>query len=92
MPAVGVYATRTRWRGSVFASVTNVGHNPTFGEGGSLKVETHVLVGECAARGETVDVEFVAYLRPEKKFASSAELARQIQDDIRKAKEVLGVR
>lgn len=92
IPQQGVYATRTTWRGKKMASVTNIGFNPTFGSAEGLKIETHVLDGRCEARGETVDVEFVRRLRPEMKFQSIEDLKKQIQSDILKAKEVLGVK
>src|SRR5688572_1719887 len=41
-PRDGVYITRTRVAEEWFASVTNVGHRPTFGEE-SFAIETHLL-------------------------------------------------
>jgi len=89
LPAHGVYATLTHWQGRRWASVTNIGVNPTFGATEGVKVETHVIGHAVEARGETVDVEFVRRLRPEMKFASIEDLKNQIKDDILKANEAL---
>lgn len=92
LPRQGVYATRTRVGGAASPprpSVTNIGVTPTFGDGGSVKVETHVLDGVCEARGQTVDVEFIVRLRDEMKFSSIEDLKKQIQSDILKAHEAL---
>ena len=38
----------------------------------------------------TMDVAFIGFLRDEAKFASAEELIRQMQEDARLAREVLG--
>jgi len=89
LPARGVYATRARLRGDVtsFASVTNIGVNPTF-EGLTVKVETHVLDADVAWREREVDIDFLEYLRPEQKFSGIDELRDQIARDVARAREV----
>ena len=91
LPAFGVYATRTRWRGKSWPSITNIGTNPTFESGQAVKVETHVLDGDPNLADESLDVDFVQFIRPERKFQSSVDLANQIRSDILKAKSILGV-
>lgn len=86
-PALGVYATRVRWKGQEpLKSVTNVGVNPTFG-GDRVKVETHVIGRKIEAPTGPVDVDFIARLRPEMKFSSVEDLKKQIQSDILKAQD-----
>ena len=46
-PAGGVYVTRTYTEQGVYQSVSNIGHNPTVGEGISLRCETYLL--DCSA-------------------------------------------
>ncbi|MBX3022105.1 MAG: bifunctional riboflavin kinase/FAD synthetase [Bdellovibrionales bacterium] len=92
LPQQGAYATRTRLKGMTYPSVTNIGINPTFGGNEGVKVETHVLDATPYARGETIDVDFVHRLRPEMKFAGIEDLKQQIQKDILKAKQLLGVK
>lgn len=89
VPALGVYATRTRVQGRDYASVTNVGVTPTFTTDGLVKIETHVLGQNLELRGANVDVDFIARLRPEMKFAGVPDLKKQIDQDILKAREIL---
>lgn len=88
LPAMGVYASRTRFEGKTYPSVTNVGTNPTFDSAPTVKVETHVLDAKLEARDKVVDVDLLERLREERKFASVDELVRQIQTDIKKARSI----
>jgi riboflavin kinase/FMN adenylyltransferase len=92
-PKTGVYATRTLWRGRRYDSISNVGYNPTFKGDGSdlpLKVETHLFGFDADMYGDEIQVDFFGFLRPERKFAGSAELVAQIREDIERARGVLG--
>jgi len=91
LPPIGVYATRTTCEGQTFASVTNVGVNPTFESGSQIKVETHLLNQDIDWRGKRIDVHLLERLRDEKKFSSIEDLKKQIQSDILKAKGILGI-
>lgn len=89
-PRVGVYATRTLWHGRWYASVSNVGYNPTFkGDGDDLplKIETHLFDFDADMYGDEIQVDFLDFLRPEKKFAGVQELLAQMQIDFAQAKE-----
>lgn len=91
-PRVGVYATRTHWRGEWYPSISNIGYNPTFkGEGDDLplKVETHLFDFNRDMYGDSIEVEFLAFLRDEKKFASVDELLVQILADSAQARKIL---
>lgn len=72
----------------VFAAVTNIGTNPTFGPG-MLSVETHLLGVQRNLYGLPLEVAFVQRLRGEKPFAGPAALAAQIQQDIVAARQCL---
>lgn len=89
LPKGGVYATRTRCEGKSFASVTNIGTNPTFESGTGIKVETHVLDQIVNWRGKPIDVELIERIRDEKKFSGVEDLKKQIQADILKARMIL---
>ena len=91
LPRIGVYATRTKWRDQVHNSVTNVGVSPTFRaaeEEPNIVVETHILDFQDNVYGHTLDVEFLEFLRPEKKFAGPTELVIQIKLDIENARAI----
>jgi riboflavin kinase / FMN adenylyltransferase len=87
VPGNGVYVTRTRISGETFDSVTNVGNRPTFGED-SFAVETHLLnFHEIEVTAETqVELSFLKYLRPEKKWPDVDALRAQIAKDVRHAR------
>jgi riboflavin kinase / FMN adenylyltransferase len=90
LPAIGVYATRTTGPFGTKPSVTNVGVNPTFGAGGPLRIETHVLDWDGAPLyGAELEVELVERLRDERKFGGVEELKKQIWLDVARAREVL---
>jgi riboflavin kinase/FMN adenylyltransferase len=89
LPKGGVYATRVRRAGRTYASVTNIGTNPTFESGSAVKVETFVLDQKADWRGERIDVELIERLRDEKKFSGVEDLKEQIQADILNARKVL---
>lgn len=91
VPASGVYVTWATLAGTRWPSVTNIGVRPTFADGTPAPVvETHILDysgGEFY--GEALELEFVARLRGEQKFAGADELVRQIQLDIEQARNTV---
>lgn len=84
-----------RGRNFPFKAVVNVGYSPTFvGEENREKiVEAHLLIDAVEIVGdfynETMRLSLIGSLRPEKKFASFADLLAAIQLDIQCAKEAL---
>ncbi|WP_255592200.1 bifunctional riboflavin kinase/FAD synthetase [Thermosulfurimonas sp. F29] len=88
LPARGVYAVRVCLKGKIFFGVMNIGEKPTFG-GHRLSLEVHIFEFESDIYGERLSVEFIDFLRPERKFPSPAALAEQIIKDCQKARELL---
>jgi len=82
LPKSGVYVTRAFLQGEEFPAVTNVGTRPTFGSGGSITIEAHLLDYEGDLYGLRMDLEFLRKLREEIKFSGAVELAARIQQDI----------
>lgn len=89
LPSRGVYLTRAGTESQTWTALTNVGVRPTFGAGGPLTVETHLLhppAGGIPTRlGERLSIEFVERLRDERKFESPEALRAQIQADVEAA-------
>lgn len=85
----GVYAARVRLGEESFSGITNVGTCPTFGERAR---HTETLIFDFAedAYGSSVTVELLEFLRSERCFSGADELVRQIDEDIRRAKEYVG--
>ncbi len=81
LPPHGVYASVTEIGGSVFRSVTNIGTNPTV-NAKSLSVETHIPGFHGELYGRKIRVSLTAMMRRERRFASVAELKRQLKQDV----------
>lgn len=89
-PMNGVYAIKATVRGEVYEGVMNIGIKPTF-ETGELKpsFEAHLFEFSEQIYGDTVTVELISFLRPERKFSSIDELVTQIKLDAEEAKQQL---
>lgn len=89
VPRHGVYATRVLLAdGTELGGVTNVGVRPTFGGEDGVTVETHLLHFHGDLYGQTVTVEFLAFLRPERSFDSPDALKEQIRQDAAAAETI----
>jgi riboflavin kinase/FMN adenylyltransferase len=89
-PARGVYAVTVRLPGGgAVPGVANVGRRPTVGEGLESRIEAHLFDWSGDLYGQEVEVAFHAFLRPERKFADFAALARQIAEDASAARAAL---
>jgi riboflavin kinase/FMN adenylyltransferase len=91
LPGTGVYVTRTRDldSGRAWKSITNVGYRPTF-EGKGLTIETFLLDPLAAATPIRIEVSFLAWLRPERKFENPGALKSQILKDVSVASRLHG--
>ena len=87
LPRDGVYASALLLDGKLYASVTNVGCNPTVG-GTERTVETHVMDASLELYEREVAVLLLKPLREERRFDSRKALAVQIQLDAEAAKKV----
>ncbi len=74
----GVYAVKVD---DSFIGVANYGTRPTFG-GGKRVLEVHLLDFEGDLREREIRVEFLKFLREEKRFSSPEDLRKQIAQDI----------
>ncbi|WP_338026318.1 bifunctional riboflavin kinase/FAD synthetase [Cohnella algarum] len=90
LPRHGVYAVRAKDGGAEYGGVMNVGIRPTVDEaGGEPKLEAHLFDFDGDLYGRELAVQFVKYIRPEKKFGSLEELSLQIKRDADEAREIL---
>ncbi len=87
LPMEGVYATRTCIEGKWLNSVSFLGHRVTTDD--SYAVETHILDKDIGEIEEEIALQFVAFIRINKKFDSLDALKKQIQYDIGSAKKIL---
>ena len=90
VPPNGVYATLLLVDGLIHPAVTNVGVRPTFGDTGTVVVETHVLDLDADLYGRRVRLAFVQRLRDERPFEGPQALREQIEADCRHARALFG--
>lgn len=86
-PKNGVYATQVNLDGKEYRCVTNVGVQPTV-EGGKKAVETHIIGFSGDLYNKELKVEFLRFLRPERKFSSTDLLIKTIKRDIIAASDI----
>lgn len=90
-PQLGVYAVRVRPvdgpPGDVWAGVANLGRRPTFDKQDIL-LEVHLFDFAGDLYGRRLIVEFIDFLRPERKFSGLDALKAQIAADAGQARDI----
>jgi riboflavin kinase / FMN adenylyltransferase len=84
----GVYAVRARIDGKVHPGVASFGVRPTVDNGPPL-LEVHLLNFDRDIYGQEMEVEFVGWIREERKFNSLPQLVEEMERDKRLAREIL---
>ena len=91
LPKGGVYVASARLSdGRIYRSVVNIGTQPTTPGAHNLAVEAFLLDFNENIYGQHLVLDLLAFLRPEKKFASIEDLVRQIGMDADTAKNYNG--
>jgi riboflavin kinase / FMN adenylyltransferase len=85
----GIYAVRVAAGGRRYDGVASFGRRPMY-DSGTVLLEVFLFDFAGALYGQSIDVAFISRLRDERLFASAAELTRQMQEDSRRAREILG--
>lgn len=88
VPADGIYAGHLVRGTELLPAAISVGSNPTFA-GRERRVEAFVLDFDADLYGERVGLSFHARLRPMVRFDTVAELVSQMDDDVRRTRELL---
>jgi riboflavin kinase/FMN adenylyltransferase len=89
-PVAGIFAVRVHGvDGAGRAGVASLGSRPTVG-GVETLLEAHIFDYDGALYGREIEVEFVAKLREEQRFAGLAELTAQMHRDAQQARALLG--
>ncbi len=81
LPKNGVYKGYTFIDNQKYLSMINVGTHPTISELKKPIIEVHLVDTKIDMYGKHVEVEFVSYIRDEKKFSSVEELITQLTND-----------
>jgi riboflavin kinase/FMN adenylyltransferase len=88
-PPNGVYAAEAKIDSELRRGVINLGVRPTVSSGKSERVlEIHLFDFDRDIYGRDVEVRFLKFLRPEKKFENLDALVQQIRRDVEEARAV----
>jgi len=86
LPKKGVYCVNIVFQANLYRGIANFGERPTV-KGVNLLLETHIFEFNGDIYGKELTVEFLTFIRPEKKFKDFKSLTNQIQKDVIKAKK-----
>lgn len=81
-PADGVYAIQASWNGMTCPGVANIGLRPTVSNDDQRMLEVHLFDFSGDLYGKEIEVAFLHFLRPERKFENKDALCAQIREDV----------
>jgi riboflavin kinase/FMN adenylyltransferase len=84
----GIYAVRVHVDGYVYDAAAYLGTRPTFDDGAPL-LEVFLLDFSGDLYGREIEVEFIDFIRSDRRFRSVEELVAQMDQDIARAREIL---
>ncbi len=91
IPADGVYHICAILDNKRYNGLLYIGYAPTINTQSTQKtIEVHILGKLEKPKSKTITVEFLSWLRPERKFRTIEELKQQISKDIKKAEVTSG--
>ncbi|MBR6370894.1 MAG: bifunctional riboflavin kinase/FAD synthetase [Bacteroidaceae bacterium] len=91
IPADGVYSALATVDGETWPAMLNIGFRPTF-QGTARTIEAHLLGFDRDIYFRELKLEFVDFLRPEKRFSSPQLLAAQLEADRNQVKQTIKTR
>lgn len=81
IPKTGVYAVDVEYAGTVWRGMLNIGTRPTFRDGLSQTIETHLIGFDGDLYGQSLTVRFIDRVRAERAFSGMEELRAQLEAD-----------
>lgn len=89
--AEGVYAAQALVGGKRYAAAVNVGVALTFEDESTANVEAHLLDFDQEVYGQPMELRFLHFLRPMRRFDSTEELIATITADIARTRELVSL-
>ena len=86
LPKKGVYCVNVIFKSNLYKGIANFGERPTV-KGVNLLLETHIFEFNRDIYGKELTVEFLTFIRTEKKFKDFKSLTTQIKKDVITAKK-----
>src|SRR5690606_21079132 len=88
VPAYGVYAVKVHIAGEVHSGALSIGVRPTVHSNSAATVEVYIINFDRDIYNESVTLEFIDYVREEKKFGSIDEMLVHIAHDVEQVKSL----
>jgi riboflavin kinase/FMN adenylyltransferase len=88
-PVSGIFAVRVHAGNRWWPGVASLGVRPTIAGGGEPLLEAHLFDFDGDLYGQRIEVEFIAKLRNEEKFADLDALRAQMDRDAAEARRIL---
>ncbi len=85
VPRLGVYAVQIKGLNFIRKGIANIGYRPTF-NGQNLLLEVNIFGINKNLYNKVINIFFMKFIRPEKKFKNLKQLKKQIKIDINKVK------
>ena len=86
--AHGIYAVRVHGDGSPYAGAAYLGTRPTFDDGAPV-LEVFLFDFHGDLYGREIEVEFIDFIRPDRRFDGAESLRTQMEQDCDRAREIL---
>ena len=88
IPMTGVYAVKVQFgkNNRKYRGIANLGYRPTFNQK-KILLEVNIFNFSGNAYNKNLSVEFIKFIRKEKKFSGIEELKKQIKKDVLKVKK-----
>jgi len=85
-PPAGVYVCQMNVAGDWLQGVANLGHRPTVEREGAIALEVHLLDWQGDLYDQVVEVQLLAFIRPEQRFPDLESLKKAIHADVATAR------
>lgn len=89
IPQIGVYMGYAEVNNKKYKAIINIGTHPTISELAKPLIEVNILDFDLDIYNQIIKVDFIDFIREEKKFTSLQELKEQLQKDTLLAKKDL---
>ena len=89
IPKIGVYAVKVSFKSKrKLKGIANIGYRPTFNQK-KLVLEVNIFNFSGNLYNKNLSIEFIEFIRGEKKFNGVLNLKKQIKEDCKKARAIL---
>lgn len=89
IPEDGVYAVKALVGNEIYGGMLCIGHRPTLNNGHNRSIEVHLFDFNRDLYGQSLRLEFIDWLRDNRKFNNLDELTTQLGHDEAEAREIL---